>query len=608
MAQALNRSIDRVRAALVRNDEMELTDGQLLGHFVAVRDGDSFAALVRRHGPMVLGVCRRIIGDAHEAEDAFQATFLVLARRAGAIVPRERVGGWLYGVAVRTAREARSMRLRRTAKVSTQADIPEPAAKSGDPDATELRSLLDRELERLPEHYRLPVVLCELEGRSREEVGRQLRIPQGTLSSRLAKARRLLARRLKQRGLALPSGALALSMAADAVAACPPELIGSTVRAALPYAAGQAAGLSPSVAALCQGISKMLFIARLKGVAQGILLALLIAGLGGALLALGAQEQLTAPKPQKELTETSKGPAKPAEPSNSPLQFSEPKEVVLSMDSLKFMLDLDTGRTMGAPARILPEQQAMDVHPIQWQPYEQPEALQGLSLRGLPVKPNDWESSVADFQKALANRPLKPLTEMKYDPSERATFFFRTRDGKDGILQLLESTKDPKGIRLRYKVLDTKKVPAKVKEGRIAVCIGVWRQNGIGMDDGRLQLLSPDGKETAWLLEGVKHAERPGCRIVALSPDGTQVAYGVPTTPESNGAQGPLTIHIKSVADKKPGRSLKVEAFCWAWSPDGKELAVSRFTPPPVAPRPVAPGQPASRARSWTYRRASRSP
>jgi hypothetical protein len=261
------------------------------------------------------------------------------------------------------------------------------------------------------------------------------------------------------------------------------------------------------------------------------------------------------------------------------------------MDSSKFMLDLDTGQTMGPPARILPEQQAMDVHPIQWQPYEQPEALQGMSLRGLPVKPNDWDSSVADFQKALANRPLKPLTRMNYDPSERATFFFRTRDGTDGILQLLELTKDPKGVRLRYKVLDTRKVPAKVKEGRIAVCIGVWRQNGIGMDDGRLQLLSPDGKETAWLLEGVKHAERPGCRIVALSPDGTQVAYGVPTTPESNGAQGPLTIHIKSVADKKPGRSLKVEAFCWAWSPDSKKLAVSRFTPPgsttPGGPKPT---------------------
>jgi RNA polymerase sigma factor (sigma-70 family) len=435
MPQVLTRSLDRVRATLVCNDETELSDGQLLSRFLDGRDGDAFAALVRRHGPMVLGVCRRIVGDAHEAEDAFQATFLVLARRAGAVVPRERVGGWLYGVAVRTAREARSMRLRRTAKVAPQAELPEPAAKSADPDCAELRLLLDRELERLPEHYRLPVVLCELEGRSRQEVARQLRIPEGTLSSRLAKARRLLARRLKQRGLALPASALALSVAADAAAACPPELIGSTVRAALPYAAGQAAGLSPSVAALCQGVSKILFLARLRQVAFALTAILLLAGLGGSLLLVGAEEPRPAPNSEK--------------------------------------------KDAAAPDKQPP--------------------------------------------------------------------------------------------------------PARPKEGRLVI----WRQNVRARAEARLQLVSPDGKETAWLLEGVKHAERPGCRIVALSPDGTQVAYGVPNNPESNGAQGPLTIHIKSVADKKPGRSLKVEALCLAWSPDGKELAVSRFIPPPGSTRPT---------------------
>src|SRR5262245_61736600 len=134
------------------------SDGQLLECFVAGRDEAAFAALVRRHGPMVLGVCRRVAGDFHDAEDAFQATFLVLARRADCVRPREQVGNWLYGVAYRTATKARAVRLRRRERPAE--DAPEPATTEEIPDA-ELKAVLDRELERLPEIYRVPVVLCE---------------------------------------------------------------------------------------------------------------------------------------------------------------------------------------------------------------------------------------------------------------------------------------------------------------------------------------------------------------------------------------------------------------------------------------------------------------
>src|SRR5262249_51181418 len=155
----------------------------------------AFAALLRRHGPMVLGVCRRLVSNASDAEDAFQATFLVLARKAASVVPRELVGNWLYGVAYRTALKAEALSARRRAVERQVEAVPDPPT-SPEQVGRDLRPLLDRELERLPAKYRVPVVLCDLEGRTRREVAGQLGIPEGTLSSRLAAARKLLAGRL----------------------------------------------------------------------------------------------------------------------------------------------------------------------------------------------------------------------------------------------------------------------------------------------------------------------------------------------------------------------------------------------------------------------------
>src|SRR5262249_2258346 len=168
-----------------------------------------------------------------DAEDAFQAAFLVFVRKAGSIAAREAVGGWLHGVAYRTALEARARIARRRAKEKQVEQTPEPQVEPPDP-SWGLVPLLDRELNGLAEKYRLPVVLCDLEGRSRKEVARQLQIPEGTLSSRLATAHRRLAQRLARHGLALSAGVLTAALSVRAApAAVPAPLAASTARAAL---------------------------------------------------------------------------------------------------------------------------------------------------------------------------------------------------------------------------------------------------------------------------------------------------------------------------------------------------------------------------------------
>ena len=243
-----------------------LTDGQLLGRYVARRDDDAFEALVRRHGPMVLAVCRRVLRHAQDAEDAFQATFLILAKRAAAVAGRAAVGGWLHTVAYHAALAARASGLRRKARERQVEDMPHPVAPPKD-DQRELLELLDRELARLPEKYRLPVVLCELEGRSRREAARELGLPEGTLSSRLAAARKTLAARLSRYGAAVTAAALTGLLAPGARAArVPGALAVSTIRAA--------GGVVPAgVAALAQGVMKAMLLTKLKGGLWALLVA-----------------------------------------------------------------------------------------------------------------------------------------------------------------------------------------------------------------------------------------------------------------------------------------------------------------------------------------------
>jgi RNA polymerase sigma factor (sigma-70 family) len=264
------------RAAL-RQDGAGLTDGELLEAFVLHRDDAFFEALVRRHGPMVLGVCRRVLRDAHDADDAFQAAFLVLAQRAAAVRPRQLVGNWLHGVAYRTALAARRAAARRRARERPMNDLPHPTVKE-EAAWQDLLPLLDRELDRMPAKYRAAVVLCHLEGRTRKEAAQQLGLPVGTLSGRLTTALRLLAKRLRRHGLTLSVGALALTLSPKAASACVPEaLLASTVKAAPLLAAGRAASAGTAVALARQVLGSML-LARLKVIPVVLLAAAALAG------------------------------------------------------------------------------------------------------------------------------------------------------------------------------------------------------------------------------------------------------------------------------------------------------------------------------------------
>jgi RNA polymerase sigma factor (sigma-70 family) len=270
----------------------DLPDARLLEVFLA-RTGDdaeaAFEAQVHRHGPMVLGVCRRMLRGSHDWEDAFQATFLVLARRAGSIGRREKLANWLYGVAIRTAKEARRRAARRRPMERRMMDVSRIESEPTAEDRDELLAVLDEELNGLPQRYRAALMACELEGKSRREAARQLGIPEGTLSTHLARGRKLLRERLQRRGVSLGVGPIAGLTRPITKAPVPERLLGATVRAALGQASGcgTACAISKAVTSLAERVLKMMFLTRLALVIVALMTA---AGAAGA-VALGLTAQ-----------------------------------------------------------------------------------------------------------------------------------------------------------------------------------------------------------------------------------------------------------------------------------------------------------------------------
>jgi RNA polymerase sigma factor (sigma-70 family) len=333
------RSVLRhLRRAALRPNGAGLTDGQLLERFLGRRDEAAFEALVRRHGPMVLSVCRRVLRHEHDAEDAFQATFLVLARKAASLRSRELLGNWLYGVAYRTALKARTMNARRRAReerasAGRTAGAPDEGAWEG------LLPLLDQELSRLPEKYRVPIVLCDLQGRSRREVAAQLKVPEGTLSGRLTTARKMLAKRLARYGVAVSGGALAAVLSATpASAGVAGALAASTARVAVLVAAGEAltaGAVSARVVALAEGVVKTMLLTKLRTfVAVGLVLAV-SAGVVGLSYQTGAAE-----------------PARPAAPAGAQAAADDLEALRLEVEALRRSLQATRERVKTLEDRV----------------------------------------------------------------------------------------------------------------------------------------------------------------------------------------------------------------------------------------------------------------
>jgi RNA polymerase sigma factor (sigma-70 family) len=301
----------------------EAADEQLLGRFLAGRDEAAFEALVQRYGPIVLGVCRRVLHDPADVEDAFQATFLILVRKAPGLREPRLLGPWLHGVAYRVAVRTRASAARRR-----HHEMQAPARPATDPDTRadwrELRPLLDAEVSRLPERYRLPFVLCQLEGKTTEEAARCLGCPRGTVLSRLARARERLRSGLARRGLALSAALLAAELAREVEAAVPAPLTAATAQSALRFLALPAAGTAPTpAAALAQGVMKTMFLTKLRNLTV-LLLALTALGAASGVLAHHALAPKQPVEPPADLAaKAGKGPDAPGGRAQ-PDSFGEP--------------------------------------------------------------------------------------------------------------------------------------------------------------------------------------------------------------------------------------------------------------------------------------------
>jgi RNA polymerase sigma factor (sigma-70 family) len=574
----ISEFVQHLRTSMLRRDGAGLTDGQLLECFLSRRDGAAMEALVRRHGPMVWSVCRRLLNH-HDAEDAFQATFLVLVRKAVSIVPREMVANWLYGVAHQTALKARATVAKRKGRERQMTDMPEPVSGPSNRTAAmekalwpDLQPLLDQELSRLPDKYRAAIVLCDLDGKTRKEAARQLGLPEGTIASRLARARTMLAKRLSRYAPTISGGTLAVMLSQNASACVPAPVLSATIKTATVFAVGKTAAagvVSAKVVALTEGVLRTMLLTKLKITTAALMMLTLACygftvlvhmapaspGAGGLIASAPAVSQAD----RGDSSQPSDGQKKPA--AGRLLVFRDTKFVLMTPD----------GKEIG----------------------ELPNRLDGLVLNEPVLSP--------DGKRVAFTVTQKPPTDQ--DGNVRHQVFIRAVDGQDDGFKLainalnIAWTPDGKGL-IAVELLPGKEI----KDRGLAtwlVDVGTKQPSRLDLPrwmhpfaitpDGKafvgafydldarkihLTLISRDGKDITKLTEIQNEGPDP-----KPSPDGKRILFQDydPSDKLEKDMPRLFRLFVYDLRTKKRERlagvplNASIESFCW--SPDGKRLA-----------------------------------
>jgi RNA polymerase sigma factor (sigma-70 family) len=554
-AGGIGKVWERLRVLVGAPARPVVGDGELLEQFVGCHDQAAFQALVERHGPLVLGTCRRLLRNSHAAEDAFQAVFLVLARRAAALERRPSLAGWLHGVAFRVALRARSRAARRRAQeqpmpepdMLTQAG-PDPTAAS---DRRELEAVLDTELQRLPARYRELLVLCYLQGKTNEQAARELGQPPGSMSRQLARARELLRDRLAHRGVTATALLIGPALA-DATAAVPSVLTQQAVQAALLVAAGRSAAAAASAEAVSlatETIGAMQMI-KLKMIA-GLLLIVCAVAAGAAVFAY----QATQPQRQALLAGDRPAEKKPAEPHPTlRLDHNDPvSQVALSADGRWLATQADQTLTL-------------------W------DAATGKELRRLPLRDGkvQWTCRLA------------------FSPDSRTLAWAGSIAQADGVVHAVELFDVASGKHLRSlgETRTGKKITAFTfsPDGRTLAA---------GNAEGLIELWDPAGGKLRTQLTNTRGRE---INALAFTPDGKTLAVAALIFYEQrNGVFLPTIFSLWDLTTNREIRHWNAHrdrVTAAVFSPDGKLLATAGDKDATVRLWELESGK---EIRSWAY-------
>jgi RNA polymerase sigma factor (sigma-70 family) len=545
----------QVRRFLGAEKLRELTDGQLLERFADIRDELAFTALLNRHGPLVFGVCRRLLSNSHDAEDACQATFLVLLRCADRLDRERSLASWLHTVAYRVALKARASAARR--KVIEECHSTSNTTEfSDEPERRDLRQVLDEELNGLPAKYRAALILCALEGKTHQEAARELGFPTGSMSRMIARGHELLRGRLTRRGLTLSAGLLVPLLASNARAVTPALVEGAL--AILPVNAGRTESLSPQVANLVEGVMRQMFLSKVKTAA---LVFLVLALIGSGAGWLSAQQQRQEPPPvEKSQTPVGEKPAG-IDAAESPI----PAGALARLGTSRFRhASIVSGVAMAPDGKTVASGSHQGTIMV-W------DAVTGKLLRQFKAHTGVTWLTYSHDGKILASSgwygPIvfwdpetgKQLRTLKGHDSETTQMAFSPDDatlatvGKDGNVCLWDVKTGEQRHRLSGHTGEARAI-AFTPNGKSVVSSGI---------DKTIRVWDVESGKEKRLIEG--HENRVD--TVAVSPDGKTIASGGRDS----------TVRLWDIESGKQTRSWKHTGWieCVAFAPDGKSLAVT---------------------------------